>query len=241
VWRAKTLHETLYDRKSLDWGLRPDGWADRTCRVAVTGTFKFQGPAGALEGIYREGKDDSTRVAIVCHPHPQHGGTMHNKVVYRAAKAFESVGYPTLRFNYRGVGRSEGLFDDGRGEAEDVKAAINWMVANRPGSDVVLCGFSFSAVVGLPIGAVDDRVTHLVGLGTPTGRFPFDLLTDVSKPKLFVQGDNDEFGAVDSLRDGLRVVAQPWELVVIEGADHFFTGHLRELQESIAARFTPSS
>ncbi|MCK5439651.1 MAG: alpha/beta hydrolase [Gemmatimonadetes bacterium] len=209
--------------------------------MTPTGTFTFQGPAGALEAIYREGKTDSTRVAIVCHPHPQHGGTMHNKVVYRAAKAFESAGYPTLRFNYRGVGRSEGLFDDGFGEADDVQAAINWLVTNRPGPDVVLCGFSFGAVVGLPIGAGDDRVTHLVGLGTPTGRFPFDRLSDVTKPKLFIQGDNDEYGAVDSLRDKLKTVGQPWELVVIEGADHFFTHRLDELEQAIASRFTRSS
>ncbi len=209
--------------------------------MTPTGTFTFQGPAGALEAIYREGKPDSTRVAIVCHPHPQHGGTMHNKVVYRAAKVFESVGYPTLRFNYRGVGRSEGLFDDGFGEADDVQAAINWLVTNRPGPDVVLCGFSFGAVVGLPIGAGDDRVTHLVGLGTPTGRFPFDRLSDVTKPKLFIQGDNDEYGAVDLLRDKLKTVGEPWELVVIEGADHFFTHRLDELEQAIASRFTRSS
>ncbi len=160
---------------------------------------------------------------------------MHNKVVYRAAKAFESVGYPTLRFNYRGVGRSEGLFDDGVGEADDVQAAINWLVTSRPGSDIVLCGFSFGAVVGLPTGAVDDRVTHLVGLGTPTDRFPFDLLSDITKPKLFIQGDADEFGSVKSLHAQLQSVAQPWELIVIEGADHFFTNRLDELQEALAS------
>lgn len=203
--------------------------------MTPTGTFTFQGPAGVLEAIYREGKSDSTRVAIVCHPHPQHGGTMHNKVIYHAAKAFKSVGYPVLRFNYRGVGRSEGLFDNGLGEADDVQAAVNWLLTSRPGSDVVICGFSFGAVVGLPVGAADDRVTHLVGLGTPTDRFPFDQLSDVTKPKLFIQGDNDEFGAVDSLRDELKMVGQPWELVVIEGADHLFTGHLDELQEAIAS------
>jgi alpha/beta superfamily hydrolase len=207
--------------------LQPASQADKTSRVTPTGTFTFQGQAGALEAIYRKGKDDSTRVAIVCH--------MHNKVVYRAAKAFESVGYPTLRFNYRGVGRSEGLFDDGVGEADDVQAAINWLVTSRPGSDIVLCGFSFGAVVGLPTGAVDDRVTHLVGLGTPTDRFPFDLLSDITKPKLFIQGDADEFGSVKSLHAQLQSVAQPWELIVIEGADHFFTNRLDELQEALAS------
>ncbi len=181
--------------------------------MTPTGTFTFQGQAGALEAIYRKGKDDSTRVAIVCHP----------------------LGYPTLRFNYRGVGRSEGLFDDGVGEADDVQAAINWLVTSRPGSDIVLCGFSFGAVVGLPTGAVDDRVTHLVGLGTPTDRFPFDLLSDITKPKLFIQGDADEFGSVKSLHAQLQSVAQPWELIVIEGADHFFTNRLDELQEALAS------
>ncbi len=155
---AQEWYTTGREAASIPLSLQPASQADRTSRVNPTGTFTFQGPAGDLEAIYREGQIDSTRVAVVCHPHPQHGGTMHNKVVHRAAKAFESVGYPTLRFNYRGVGRSEGLFDDGLGEADDVKAAINWLAAERPGSDVVLCGFSFGAVVGLSVGAADERV-----------------------------------------------------------------------------------
>jgi len=229
------LHLWPDARKAGRPGLHPATQADRTCGVTPTGTFTFRGPAGDVEAIYREGQVDSPRVAVVCHPHPQHGGTMHNKVVYRAAKAFESAGYPVLRFNYRGVGGSEGLFDEGLGEADDVKAAINWLATERPGVDIVLCGFSFGAVVGLRTGAGDNRVTHLVALGTPTDSFPFHALADVSKPKLFIQGDNDEVGAVDILRTQLHSVAQPWELVVVEGADHFFTGRLDQLQEALAS------
>ena len=200
--------------------------------------FLFTGPAGRLEGIHREGDDGSTRSAVVCHPHPQHGGTMHNKVVYRAAKAFEELGWSVLRFNFRGVGASEGSFDDGRGEADDLRASLDWLAARHPDAGLVVAGFSFGCAVGLPVGAADDRVTHLVGIGTPIDRFRFELLADVRKPKLFVQGGRDEHGPVPELEAGLGRVAKPWRLVVVEGADHFFGGRLPEMQRAIVEFFT---
>lgn len=163
---------------------------------------------------------------------------MHNKVVYRAAKAFERLGWPVLRFNFRGVGASQGSFADGRGEADDVMAALDWLAARHSGAGLVVAGFSFGCAVGLPVGAADDRVTHLVGIGTPTRRFRFDLLADVAKPKLFVQGDRDEHGPLAELEAGLVRVAEPWELVVIEGADHFFEGRLTEMQRAIVDFFS---
>ena len=201
------------------------------------GAFLFTGPAGRLEGIHREGNDCSTRSAVVCHPHPQHGGTLHNKVVYRAAKAFEELGWSVLRFNFRGVGASGGTFDDGRGEADDVRAALDWLAARRPEADLVVAGFSFGCAIGLPVGARDDRVSHLVGIGTPTDRFPFDALSEVPKPKLFIQGDHDEHGPLPELEAGLARIAKPWELEVIEGADHFFEGRLSEMQRTIVDYF----
>lgn len=163
---------------------------------------------------------------------------MHNKVVYRAAKAFEELGWSVLRFNFRGAGASGGRHDDGVGEAEDVAAALDWLAANEPGVPLVVAGFSFGCAVGLPVGAADDRVTHLVGIGTPTDRFRFELLADVGKPKLFIQGDHDEYGPLPELEAGLAAVGKPWELVVVEDAGHFFEGHLPELQRAITDFFT---
>ena len=197
------------------------------------GTFRFEGPAGRIEALYREGNDSPAAAALVCHPLPTHGGSMHNKVVFRAAKAFESLGWAVLRFNFRGVGCSEGEFTGGDGEADDVAAAIGWLAGERPELPITLAGYSFGNAVGLPVGAGDGRVERLVGIGTPTGLFPFDALADVTKPKLFVQGDEDEFGPLDELREGLERVAEPVELVVVGGADHFFADRFDELQDAI--------
>lgn len=195
------------------------------------------GTVGRLEAIYEAG-GLAPRAALVCHPHPQHGGTMHSKVVYRTAKAFEGMGWPVLRFNFRGVGSSHGSFEDGRGESEDVAAALDWLAFEHPGIPLVVAGFSFGCAVGLPVGARDPRVTHLVGIGTPIDRFDFDALSATTKPKLFVQGELDEHGPPQELRKRLARVAQPWELVVIENADHFFEGRLEMLQDAIVAFFS---
>jgi len=203
----------------------------------LAGTMSFEGPAGRLEGIYRPA-ESPPRAAVVCHPHPQHGGTMHNKVVFRAGKAFERLGFAVLRFNYRGVGRSEGAFADGIGEADDVRAALEWLAAERPGLPLVVAGFSFGSAVGLPVGAEDARVGHLVGIGVPTGSFPFDRLASAPQPKLFVQGGRDEHGPIEELRSGLERVAEPRDLVVVEGADHFFAGRLGELERAIVEWFS---
>lgn len=198
--------------------------------------LSIPGPAGRLEALYRT-SDRAPGAAVVCHPHPQHGGTMHNKVVYRSAEAFERLGWAVLRFNFRGAGGSEGAFADGVGEAADVATALDWLAGENPGLSLVVAGFSFGNVVGLPVGARDPRVTHLVGIGTPTDRFDFDGLAAVTKPKLFVQGDRDEFGPTRDLLHGLERVAQPWRLVVVDGADHFFAGHLQDLEEAIVEFF----
>lgn len=203
--------------------------------MSPLGTFTFDGPAGRIEALYKEG--DAERTAIVCHPLPTHGGTMHNKVVFRAAKAFEALGYPVLRFNFRGVGCSEGEFRGGEGEAEDVRAALDWMSDEHPDLPMVVCGYSFGNAVGLPVGADHDRVDRLVGIGTPVELYPFDRLAGVTKPKLFVQGDRDEFGPIDELRTRLEPVAEPKRLIVIEGADHFFADRLEELRSAIVDWF----
>jgi len=201
--------------------------------MSPLGTFTFEGPAGTLEALYKPGSARPVRAAVLSHPHPRFGGTMHNKVVFRAAKAFERLGYPSLRFNFRGVGRSRGSFGEGVAEADDVRAALDWMAQEHLGIPLVHCGFSFGSAVGTPVGADDERVDRLVCLGTPTVSFPFQRLADVVVPKLFVQGEHDEHGPLDELRDGLSRVARPWRLVVVEDADHFFAGHLEEMERAI--------
>lgn len=197
------------------------------------GTFTFDGPAGAVEALHKPGGPDPARAAVLSHPHPSFGGTLHNKVVFRAAKAFEQLGYPSLRFNFRGVGRSAGTFGEGVGEADDVRAALDWMAREHPGLPLLHCGFSFGNAVGTPVAAADSRVDRLVCLGTPTRSFPFDRLAEVRVPKLFVQGENDEHGPVDELRAGIAKVAEPLFLIVVPGADHFFTGHLEAMERAI--------
>jgi alpha/beta superfamily hydrolase len=203
--------------------------------MTLPGNVTFQGPAGRLEGIYKPAPEPA-RAAIVCHPLPTHGGTMHNKVVFRAAKAFERLGYSVLRFNFRGVGRSEGSFTGGPGESQDARAALEWVAGENPGLPLVMAGFSFGTVAGLPLGAEDDRVTHLVGIGVPE-RFPFRRLAGSGKPKLFVHGELDELAPLAALRAGLPGVAPPYDLVVIEGVDHFFAGKLAELERAIIEWF----
>ena len=203
------------------------------------GTFTFPGSAGPIEGLYRPGAERPARAAVLSHPHPVFGGTMHNKVVFRAAKAFERLGYPSLRYNFRGVGRSRGSFADGVGEADDARAALDWMSAEHPGVPLVHCGFSFGNSVGTPVAAAHPRVERLVCLGTAAS-FPFERLSDVPLPKLFVQGAHDEHGPLEALRAGLARVARPWQLVVVEDADHFFAGHLAELETAIVRHLSPS-
>lgn len=175
--------------------------------------------------------------AIVCHPHPQYGGTMHNKVVFRAGRALQSLGMAVLRFNFRGVGKSTGSYDFGQGEKEDVRAAIAFMQRRFPGARIVLTGYSFGAWVGLQVGCTDDRVSHLIGIGTPVATNDFSFLTECRKPKLFVQGTQDEFGPIDQMEALLLAIPQPKELVLIEGADHFFTSKLEALHHAILDHF----
>ena len=171
--------------------------------------------------------------AVVCHPHPLHGGTMHNKVVFRAAKAASQAGLPTLRFNFRGVGKSAGTFGDGIGEREDVTAALDYLGTRFPALPVCLIGFSFGAIVGLRVGANHPRVLALIGLSVPLAYTHMDFLRGVLKPKLIIQGTRDQFGGraeVESFYDSL---AEPKQICWVQDADHFFTGKLEEVQRAV--------
>ncbi len=189
------------------------------------------GPAGKLESLFEWDPESSPRLAaLVCHPHPLHGGTLHNKVVFRAAKAALQSGLPTLRFNFRGAGLSQGKFDEGIGEGDDVRAGLDYLETRIPQKPVCLIGFSFGAWVGLAVGAVDSRVRALAGLGLPTASLDFDFLRAVSKPKLIIQGTEDQFGARAEVQALFASLAEPKRLHWVDGVDHFFAGKLEEVQ-----------
>jgi alpha/beta superfamily hydrolase len=204
----------------------------------------LEGPAGRLEALLNAGADNVTHAALVCHPHPTFGGTLHNKVVFHTMKALNSFGFPVLRFNFRGAGLSQGEHDHGIGEFEDVRAALDWLDAEFH-LPLLFAGFSFGAAVGLRAACGDARVKAAIGVGLPvvpvaedaeTPRvYNLDFLRDCVKPKLFVSGARDQFGPRARLEALVASLPEPKKLVLIEGADHFFEGRLRELREAIEA------
>jgi alpha/beta superfamily hydrolase len=196
----------------------------------------LNGPAGRLEALLNEGRPDATYAALVCHPHPLYGGTMHNKVVYHAMKALAGFGFPVLRFNFRGAGLSEGKHDKGRGEIEDVRAALEWL-AGEFHKPVVFCGFSFGAATGLRAACPDARVVALISLGTPVsaeGRlYSYSFLEGCRIPKLFLSGALDPYGPREELERVVAAAHAPKRLILLENAGHFFEGHLAQMQASV--------
>ena len=202
----------------------------------------LDGPAGRLEALLNAGADNTTHAAVVCHPHPLFGGTLHNKVVFHTMKALSGFGFPVLRFNFRGTGLSEGEHDQGNGEVEDVRTALDWLDAEYH-LPLIFAGFSFGAAVGLRAACADARVRFVIGVGTPIGpvvsdsevprTYTFDFLQDCAKPKLFVSGARDQFGPRAKLEALVASMPEPKKLFLIDGADHFFEGRLRELRETI--------
>jgi len=226
--------------------------------------FDIQGPAGRLEALIDDpacdchiapirstGAEDASpgaqpdeqpRVAVVlAHPLPTGGGTMHNKVVYQLAKGLCRTGAAVLRFNFRGVGTSDGAFDDGPGEMADYRAALDFMAARYPGAELWAAGFSFGAWVALTVGAMDDRVTTLVGVAPPVDRYDFSAVSESLKPKFFIQGDRDDLCPYQSMREFYAKVPEPKELVTIDGADHFFDGKTPEVAEAVEELLTDFS
>jgi alpha/beta superfamily hydrolase len=199
----------------------------QTAASQIKSIDDLRGPAGRLEALLNTGRDDAPYAALVCHPHPFGGGTMHNKVVYHAMKAFSSFGLPVLRFNFRGVGLSEGEHDEGYGEQDDVKAALNWLEQNL-GRPILFAGFSFGSNVGLRACCGDTRVKGLLGLGLPVraeGRdYSYGFLPKCTAPKLFISGDHDQYGPRHEMDNVFESAPEPKRLVWIAGADHFFQG-----------------
>ncbi|HZP34743.1 MAG TPA: alpha/beta family hydrolase [Candidatus Acidoferrales bacterium] len=201
----------------------------------------IHGTGGELEGLlWVPHQPDEVRLAaVVCHPHPLYQGTMHNKVVYRTAKALDSLGIPVLRFNFRGVGTSGGSYDRGRGEEEDVRSAIDYLEDQFAGVPLLVAGFSFGAWVGLRAGCMDARVIEMIGLGLPIDdrKLEFSYLRTCTKPKLLIQGENDQYAAKAHFEDFAGTfspqAATASRVVFVRMADHFFTDHLDEVAGAI--------
>lgn len=195
------------------------------------------GPEGELEGIFSYISRNVTHLAILCHPHPLYGGTMHNKVVYSMATAFNQLGYATVRFNFRGVGRSPGSFNHGIGEQRDVDAVIDHFDALYPDAVKIVGGFSFGAKTGLLASSRDSRISALLGVGVTVDIADFSFLLEYEKPKLIIQGNRDEYGSVRNLEEWFNRLKEPKKLVIVEGAVHLFDGKLNELKNAILTEF----
>jgi uncharacterized protein len=202
------------------------------------------GPAGRLEALLNNGSPAATHAALVCHPHPLYGGTLHNKVVFHAMKTLNGFGFPVLRFNFRGAGLSEGEHANGIDEVDDVRTALQWL-EREFSLPIIFAGFSFGAAVGLRAAYNDDRVRALIALGLPVVSVPaeqgeartYDLefLHACPKPKLFISGSRDQFAPPGKLETLVNTFAEPKQLVRIEAADHFFEGRLKEMRSAMEA------
>jgi uncharacterized protein len=195
----------------------------------------LRGPAGRLEALLNEGRPEAEFVTLLCHPHPLGGGTMHNKVVYHAMKVFHGMGWPVLRFNFRGTGLSEGLHD-GSAEADDVRAGLDWLMLhyNKP---IVAAGFSFGAAMGLQACCSYPGIRGFAALGLPAhaeGRdYLYPWLTDCAFPKLFLSGSRDQYAPAPQLQSVAAMAAEPKRLVLIPDADHFFVNRLPAMQDAL--------
>ncbi len=216
----------------------------------------IHGPAGRLEALVDEptgctasalGPDDQSaekasplqpRAAVVlAHPHPLYGGTMHTKVVFQAAKAFCRIGCAVLRFNFRGVGVSEGSFDNGPGELDDFRRALDVAARRYPGAELWAAGMSFGAWVALTVGAEDERVSAMLGIAPPLQMYDFGAVRNSMKPKFFIQGERDQLCPLKTMREFYAHLPEPRELVVIDAADHLFDGHVGEVGDAIEDLF----
>ena len=190
---------------------------------------------GQLEAIVKEVSGEPRGVALVCHPHPLGGGTMHNKVVFRVAEGLVGAGLTTIRFNFRGVGASTGEHAEIEGGKEDVRDALDYLSSAYPNDEIALAGFSFGSRTGMEVGMNEKRVARLISIGTPVDKYPdYDFLTRVEKPILFVHGDADEFGSVENLKKLVDQIPTA-SLQVFDNCGHFFDEHLNELRETIRA------
>ena len=199
------------------------------------GNLTIPASHGQLEAILKEPDGEPKGVALVCHPHPLGQGTMHNKVVYRAAAGLLEAGLVTVRFNFRGVGASSGEHDDGDGEKTDVRDALNYLTGNYPNLPVTLAGFSFGSRVGTEVALDDEKIVRIISIGTAVDKYDFSYMKNCRKPILFVHGDSDEFGSIENLNVLVSMVAENTDtkLVVFKNCGHFFDEHLTQLKNVV--------
>lgn len=194
----------------------------------------LDGPAGPLEALLEAPEDrEPSGVALVCHPHPLYGGTMHNKVVYRAARALRNAGCVVVRFNFRGVGRSHGEHAEGIGEIEDARTALDWLRNRYPGLPYTLAGFSFGSRVILSLGCALQDPAQMIAMGFPAKRERADFLDHCTVPKVFIQSTHDEHGMPPEMENFYARVSEPKQLIWVEANDHFFGGGLDSLEAAV--------
>jgi len=210
-----------------------DPAAPRSAPPALPASGRIDLPVahGQLEAILKESAAPIAAV-LVCHPHPKGGGTMNNNVVYRVAKALGAAGASVLRFNFRGVGRSTGSYDHGVGEEDDARAALDFLAQRYPEVPLWMAGFSFGARVGLTVGAADQRVGKLLGVGLALTMFDYGFLATSTKPKAIIQAADDEYGGRDAITAAVAAMAEPKRLWIVDGASHLFPGRLDELERA---------
>jgi alpha/beta superfamily hydrolase len=197
-------------------------------------TLFLSGPAGRLEALLEEPETTApVEAALVCHPHPQHGGTMHNKVVYRLARGLRKSGCVVLRFNYRGVNLSEGKYDFGVGETEDAQTALRELSARYPELPLLASGFSFGSRIALRLSSQEQSIERVIAAGFPTRAGEHDFVHAVHVPKHFVQSTSDQFGPESELREIFETLPEPKHLYWVKAGDHFFAGALDEYEAVI--------
>lgn len=190
------------------------------------------GPAGRLEALLEEPEDAAPKeAALVCHPHPLHGGTMHNKVVYRIARGLRSMGAVVLRFNYRGVNLSEGKYADGEGELDDARVALDYLRGRYPDLPFTVAGFSFGSRIALRLGCGIAR--RVIAVGFPAAYKDKASLETCTTPRVFIQSTHDQFGSVEQIELIVAPLPEPKQLRLVEAQDHFFTGALDVLEETV--------
>jgi uncharacterized protein len=195
----------------------------------------LDGSAGRLEALLEEPEDGAPKeAALVCHPHPQHGGTMHNKVVYRIARGLRSTGAVVLRFNYRGVNRSEGEYAHGEGELEDARTALGYLRGRFPDLPFTLAGFSFGSRIALRLGCQEAPARRVIAVGFPTAYKNNSYLEACTVPKIFIQSSRDQYGPLAELEPLVAALPEPRKLIVVEAGDHFFAGALEELEREVS-------
>lgn len=182
-------------------------------------------PHGLLEALFWP-VESPKAATVVCHPHPLGGGTMHNNVTYRLAQAFRDAKVSALRFNFRGVGRSTGRYDEGRGEVDDARSALDWLERQHPGVPLYAAGFSFGSYVALRLAERDRRVAKVMAVGVPVSMFDFGFVAALDKPKAFVQAEYDEYGPLEEVRRLVERCSEPKRLFVVPGATHLAHGRL---------------